>query len=166
MNTLAYNRPAGRPARVFNSVLNDLLRDTFATPALTPTPAAFVPATDVLETAHGYELQLALPGFKKEALNIEFLDGQLVVSGERLESKPATPVATTDTEVAPTAEDPMAEAPLYHRRELSMGAFRRSFRLPDTVNVKAIAAELTDGILHVTLPFNTEKVTRQRIEVR
>ena len=35
-----------------------------------------------------------------------------------------------------------------------------------TVNVKAIGAELTDGILRVTLPFDTEKVTSQHIEIR
>ncbi len=163
MNTLVYNRPAVRPARVFNSVLNDLLRDTFAAPAATP--AAFVPATDVLETAQGYELHLALPGFKKEALNLEFLDGHLVVSGERTGAAAVAPVAAAETggEVA-TAEAPAA--PVYHRREMPSGSFRRSFRLPEAVNVKGIAAEFTDGILRVTLPFDTDKVTKQHIEVR
>ena len=51
-----------------------------------------------------------------------------------------------------------------HRNQLR--CFSRSFRLPDTVNVKAIGAELTDGILRVTLPFDTEKVTKQHIEIR
>jgi HSP20 family protein len=34
------------------------------------------------------------------------------------------------------------------------------------VNVKAIAAEMSDGILRVTLPFDTDKVTKQLIEIR
>ena len=57
-------------------------------------------------------------------------------------------------------------APKFRRLETSYGAFTRSFRLPETVNVKAIAAELTDGILRLTLPFDTEKVTTQHIEIR
>ena len=163
MNTLVYNRPAVRSARAFNSVLDNLLRDTFAAPALTP--ATFVPATDVLETPQGFELHLALPGFKKEAVNIEFLDGQLVVSGER--PRPVAPEAaeaTPEGDAAPAAETPAA--PVFRRTETPFGSFRRSFRLPDTVNVKAIAAELSDGILRVTLPFDTDKVTKQHIEVR
>ena len=46
------------------------------------------------------------------------------------------------------------------------GTFERSFRLPDTVNVKAIAADLADGVLRLTLPFDTEKTTRQTIAIR
>jgi len=58
------------------------------------------------------------------------------------------------------------QAPRFRRTETNFGSFQRSFRLPDTVNVKAIAAEMNDGILRVTLPFDTEKVTKQVIEIR
>ena len=37
--------------------------------------------------------------------------------------------------------------------------FARSFRLPETMNVKATGAEWTGGILRVTLPFDIDKVT-------
>ena len=33
-------------------------------------------------------------------------------------------------------------------------------------SVEAIGAEFTAGILHVTLPVDTEKVTKQHIEIR
>ena len=56
-------------------------------------------------------------------------------------------------------------APIFRRTETNYGRFRRNFRLPDTVNVKAIEAELTDGILRATLPFDTGKVTRQHVEI-
>ena len=54
----------------------------------------------------------------------------------------------------------------FRRAETAYGSFRRAFRLPEMVNVKAISAELTDGILRVALPFDTDKVGRQHIEVR
>ena len=147
MATLLYNRPALRPARAFSSLLNEVLRD--AQPA-TPQPSdSFVPATDIFETAAGYELHLALPGVAKDAVSLDFQDNQLVVTGNR-------PAPTTEGENAPKA----------HRLETRFGEFSRTFRLPETVNVKAISAELTDGLLRVVLPFDTEKVTKQHIEVR
>jgi len=149
MATLLYSpRPSLRPSRALSTLLADMLRDPQAAPA--QAAPAFTPATDVVETAQGFELLLTLPGVKKEAVNIEFTDNQLVVSGER-----NNPVATT-------GED----APKLRRTENAYGAFTRSFRLPDTVSVKNISAELTDGVLRVTLPFDTEKVTKQHIEIR
>jgi HSP20 family protein len=148
MSALLYNaRPAVRPARAFNSMLSELLRD--AQPA-TPQPStSFVPAADIFETAQGFELHLALPGVAKDAVSIDFQDNQLVVTGNR-------PAPATEGENVPTLR----------RVETRFGEFRRTFRLPETVNVKAITAGLTDGLLRVTLPFDTEKVTKQHIEVR
>ncbi|MFC7667447.1 Hsp20/alpha crystallin family protein [Hymenobacter humi] len=57
-------------------------------------------------------------------------------------------------------------APRFRHVETNFGSFTRSFRLPDTVNVKGISAELTDGLLRLTLPFDVEKVTKQHIEIR
>jgi HSP20 family protein len=148
------------------------------TNAAQPAPA-FTPAADILETAEGFELHLALPGLKKEAVNIEFHDGQLVISGERANpAAAAKEAAATATEANAGDENKADEnkpavvvpeapaAPKFRRLETNYGTFARSFRLPDTVNVKAIGAELTDGILRVTLPFDTDKVTKQHIEIR
>ena len=148
MAAVLYNsRPALRPVRAFDTMLNEVLRDA---QAVTPTPStAFVPAADILETAAGYELHLALPGVAKEAVSIDFQDGQLVVTGSR-------PAPATEGD----------DVPKLRRVETRFGEFRRAFRLPETVNVKAITAELTDGLLRLMLPFDTEKVTKQHIEVR
>ncbi|WP_151087283.1 Hsp20/alpha crystallin family protein [Hymenobacter baengnokdamensis] len=148
MATLLYNSlPAQRPARAFNTMLSELLRD--AQPAAPQPSTSFVPAADIFETAQGFELHLALPGVAKEAVSIDFQDGQLVVSGNR-------PAPATEGE----------NVPQLRRVETRFGEFRRAFRLPETVNVKDISAELSDGLLRVTLPFDTEKVTKQHIEVR
>ena len=147
MATLLYNRPTLRPTQAFNSLLNEVLRGAQPT---TPQPStSFVPAADIFETAAGYELHLALPGVAKDAVTIDFQEGQLVVSGTR-------PAPATEGENAPNLR----------RVETRFGAFSRTFRLPETVNVKAISAEMVDGLLRVTLPFDAEKVTKQHIEVR
>ena len=176
MATLLYNTPAAlRPRRNFDNLLGEMLRETLLAQ---PQPAGrFTPATDVVETPAGFELHLALPGVRKEAVKIEFLDGQLRVSGERPNPLAAAQdAAATATEVAaepraahtpvvlPAAE--AAPAGQFRRVEGQYGTFERSFRLPDTVNVKAIAADLADGVLRLTLPFDTEKMTRQTIAIR
>jgi HSP20 family protein len=173
MATLLYNsRPSLRPSRALTTMLADMLRDPQTAPAQ-PTPA-FTPATDILETATGFELHLALPGVKKDAVTIDFHDGQLMISGNRpnptAEAKEAAATATeassSDDSNTPAVVTPEAPAaPKFRRTETNYGSFTRSFRLPEMVNVKAITAELTDGILRVTLPFDTEKVTKQHITI-
>ncbi|SET80477.1 Hsp20/alpha crystallin family protein [Hymenobacter actinosclerus] len=144
MATLLYNN---RPARTsFNSALNEMLRDTL--PAQNQPAESFNPAADVLEGPEGFQLQLVLPGVAKEDVKIDFQEGRLTVSGERK---------------APEATE---EAPRFRRVESGYGKFARTFRLPDTVDVTAISAELTNGILHLTLPFDSKKVSKLQIEVR
>jgi HSP20 family protein len=76
MATILYNnRPAVRPARAFNSVLNELLRDTL--PATAEPATKFAPQADILESEVGFELHLALPGVSKEAVQIDFQEGRL-----------------------------------------------------------------------------------------
>ncbi|WP_400193516.1 Hsp20/alpha crystallin family protein [Hymenobacter sp. B81] len=148
MATLMYNSlPALGPSRALDAMFNQLLGDTL--PGTHRPAAGFVPAADVLETAAGYELQLTLPGVPKDALTIDVQQGTLTVSGER--KAPAT-----------EGED----APKVRRRESSYGTFSRQFRLPDNVNAQAIEAELTDGVLRLTLPYDTDKTTKRLIEVR
>lgn len=144
MATLLYNN---RPARAFNSVLNEMLRDTL--PTLNEPVKTFVPQADVLEGPAGFELHLLLPGVAKEDVKIDFQDSQLTISGERK---------------APESTD--EQAPKFRRVESGYGSFSRSFRLPDTVDVTAIEAELTNGILRLQLPFDSKKVTKHQIEVR
>ncbi|RYU84328.1 Hsp20/alpha crystallin family protein [Hymenobacter persicinus] len=149
MATLVYNnRPSVRPSRAaFNSVLNELLRDPQV--ASTTPGTSFVPQADILESATGFELLLTLPGVAKDSLSIDFQEGNLVLSGER-----KAPVTGEENGVK------------FRRVETAYGTFRRTFRLPDTVDATAIEAELTDGVLRVTLPFDSKKVTKHHIEVR
>ncbi len=107
-----------------------------------------MPAADVLEGPEGFTLHVALPGVAKSDLSIDFHEGQLTISGERK---------------APEAAE---NAPQFRRVESGYGTFSRTFRLPDTIDVTAIDAQLTDGILQLVLPFDSRKVTKHQIEVR
>ncbi|GAB2770288.1 HSP20 family protein [Hymenobacter luteus] len=147
MATLLYNNlPALRPSRAFSSVLNEMLRDTL--PSQTAPSQSFIPQADIVELEQGFELHLMLPGVAKENVKIDFHEGKLTVTGER-----KAPEATEN-------------GPKFRRVESGYGAFTRTFRLPDTVDVTAIDAQLQDGVLRLLLPFDSKKVTKHQIEVR
>ncbi|TGE19852.1 Hsp20/alpha crystallin family protein [Hymenobacter elongatus] len=146
MATILYNnQPAVRPARALNKVLNELLRDKLPTVA-EPTQT-FVPLADILESEQGFEVHLAVPGVPKEDMKIDFQDGNLVISGERK---------------APVVSD---NGPTFRRMEMAYGTFTRSFRLPETVEITAIEAQLTHGVLRLKLPFDSKKVTKHHIGI-
>ena len=69
---------------------------------------------------------------KKEDLHVELHEGVLTVSGQRKSLKEE-------------------KNDKYHCVERSFGSFSRSFRLPDNVSEKDVTADLTDGVLNVTV---------------
>lgn len=73
-----------------------------------------------------------LPGVKKEDLHVELHDGMLTVSGQRKSEKEE-------------------KNDKYHVVERSFGSFSRSFQLPENVSEKDVKADLTDGVLNVTV---------------
>ena len=107
---------------------------------------AFVPAVDVSESEKSFDLEFAVPGFKKEDFNIDFNDGKLTVSGERKFEKEQKEVN-------------------YHSRETGYGKFSRTFHLPENVNDKKIAAVYADGILKVSLPKDEKKEIKRTIKI-
>ncbi|AKQ47410.1 hypothetical protein TH63_01355 [Rufibacter radiotolerans] len=107
----------------------------------------FTPAVDLWETQAGYELEIALPGLKKEELSVEFQEGVLTISGKRAFEK-------GDQERK------------YLRVENLYGTFKRSFKLPEHIDAAAIEAQLENGVLHVSVPKLEEMVMKRQIAVK
>lgn len=106
----------------------------------------FSPAVDVIENDKNFEIQVAVPGMKKDDFNIEVEDNNLIISGERKFEK----------------ED---SDNTYHTVENQYGYFKRTFNLPDIVNVDKIDAKYQDGILKLTLPKDEKKTQKSKIKV-
>lgn len=112
-----------------------------------PAPAAFNPAVDILEHENSFEIQVSAPGSKKEDFNIEIEKNRLTISGSRkFEQK--------------------TEGRTWHRIETQYGSFARTFNLPEHIKIDQIEARYTDGILHVILPKDEQKIKSSRIEVK
>lgn len=108
--------------------------------------SAFTPHVDACETSNGYEIEVALPGVKKEDISIDFQEGRLTITGERrFERK--------------------EENKRYQMLETQYGSFTRSFQLPDNVKPENIKAEMEDGILMVTVPKDEKKTMKHQIKI-
>ena len=90
--------------------------------------------TDVREVENGYEIDMNLPGFKKDEVEIQLQDGCLTVSAAKGLDK--------------DEEDKKGR---YIRQERYAGSLSRSFYVGD-VKKEDIHAKFEDGVLHVELP--------------
>ena len=96
--------------------------------------------TDVRETEKTYELDIDLPGFKKDEIQIELKDGYLTVSAEKGLDK--------------DEEDKKGK---YIRKERYAGALSRTFYLGEEIREEEIKAKFENGILSVSIPKEEEK---------
>ncbi len=94
---------------------------------------ATLPAVNVKETDESFEIELAVPGFKKEDFKIEVNHNLLTISSEKQEEKE-------------TKEDEC-----YTCREFSYQSFSRSFTLPESVDNDNINAKYDAGILKISI---------------
>jgi len=107
----------------------------------------FTPSVDISEDENNYELELSIPGVKKEDFKIDLLDGKLTISGERKQKEEK-------------------DGKNYHTLQTQYGAFSKSFFLPDDVSQDKIEAKYEDGILHVVLPKSEKKILKSSIQVK
>lgn len=91
--------------------------------------------TDVRENADSYELDIDLPGFKKEQIKAGVQNGYLTVQ------------ASKDAQV-----DQSDKKGRYIRKERCSGSCSRSFYVGEGVKQEDVKAKFEDGILHVWVP--------------
>ncbi len=103
---------------------------------------AILPAADMHEDAMTYTLSMDVPGIDASELHVE-VDGQiLTVRGERKLEK---------------AE----EREGYRAIERRYGSFRRSFTLPNNVDISKAKAKRKNGVLMLTMPKTGGETVRE-----
>ncbi len=95
--------------------------------------------TDVRETEDSYELDIDLPGFKKDEINVDLQDGYLTISAAKGLDK-----------------DEKDKKGKYIRQERYAGACSRSFYVGD-VQPEDVSASYEDGILKLSMPKQAKK---------
>ena len=96
--------------------------------------------TNVRETENSFEVDMDLPGFKKDEVNLELKDGYLTVSADKALDK-----------------DKKDNEGRYIRQERWSGSCSRSFYVGDTVKPEDVHAKFENGILQIALPKQEQK---------
>ncbi|MBQ9421721.1 MAG: Hsp20/alpha crystallin family protein [Lachnospiraceae bacterium] len=100
--------------------------------------AAHVMKTDVREHEDGFDVDIDLPGFKKDEINLELENGYLTVSAAKGLDK-----------------DEKDKKGRVIRQERYAGAMKRSFYIGEYVKEEDIKAKFEDGVLKLAIPKKT-----------
>jgi HSP20 family molecular chaperone IbpA len=121
------------PSR-FNFFEDSLLDDCKKSPIMN---------TNIIEKDDGYELQIDLPGVKKDDIKIEMDKGILSISVSINDSKDE-------------------ENKKYIRKERFTGEIKRSFNISENVDEEDIYASFDNGVLYLNLPKKEEKENNKK----
>ncbi|MGR8941428.1 MAG: Hsp20/alpha crystallin family protein [Gammaproteobacteria bacterium] len=105
-----------------------------------------MPKVDIIETDDEVKVHAALPGVKKEDLDVTLSNQMITIK-------------------ASTKQEAKKESGEYYRREISRGEFQRSLPLPAQVDSDKAKASFKDGMLEIVLP-KLEKTKRRNIEIK
>ena len=122
---------------VFPSLMNEFFNDEFGLNFFNRNYS--VPSVNSIENNDSFEIDLAVPGMKKEDFTIELNDKVLVISSE-----------TSNT----------MENDKMRLNEFNFSSFQRSFRVPDSVDQDKIKANYKNGILKIKLPKRKESISK------
>ena len=103
--------------------------------------AANLMKTDIQEHDDGYTLEMDLPGFKKEEIQIELNNGYMTISAAK----------------GLDEDEKYKKSGKYIRRERYTGSCQRSFYVGEDVTEEDIKAEFKHGILKLFVPKKEAK---------
>ena len=135
------------PSREFEDIydrMGQLMNFAFGLPPGALADMPWIPLADLSETDDAYVVEVDLPGVNRDQIGIQLQDRELVITGEIPESE---------------------QKGRLHRRSRRTGRFEFRTYLPGDVNADAVNAQLSNGVLTVTIPKSQEAKPRQ-IEIK
>lgn len=90
--------------------------------------------TDVKETENGYEVDVDLPGYKKDEIHLELNNGYLTISAEK------------------SLEKEKNRKGRMLRQERFAGVMQRSFYVGEHITEEDVKASYESGVLHLIVP--------------
>ena len=123
--------------KVFPSLMNEFFNDDLRMNVINNNHS--VPSVNSIENDNSFEIDLAVPGMKKDDFTIQLNDKVLVISSENTNS---------------------VENNSMSLNEFNYSSFQRSFIVPETVELDKIKANYKNGILKVKLPKKKDSITK------
>ena len=141
-NLTLWSRPAWNTDRWLREFFGPAAVSDWAKPL-----AGFNPAAEIVKDGDDAVVRLELPGVDVENdVNVELVDGRLVIHGERRDEH---------------AEENEGRT----LREVRYGSFRRSFQLPAHITGEAVSASYDAGVLTVRVAGAYAGAKAQRITI-
>ena len=121
----------------FPSLMNEFFNEDFGMNLINRNRS--VPSVNSIENNDSFEIDLAVPGMKKDDFKIELIDKVLIISSENSNS---------------------IENDNMRLNEFNYSSFQRSFRIPESVELDKIKANYKNGILKIKLPKKKDSITK------
>ncbi|MGW3247965.1 Hsp20/alpha crystallin family protein [Streptomyces sp. NPDC001070] len=154
MTLPAHRRPArlmerfpalgwGEPVAAEFDELFDRMNQLLASAAAAAPAGAWSPLADMHETDDAYVIEAELPGIKCEDIDVEVDDQEVRITGEYKERE---------------------REGVLRRSTRRTGHFEYRALLPSGVNAEQVKAQLSDGVLTVTVP-KAQSATSRHVEI-
>jgi HSP20 family protein len=126
----------------FRRDFEDVLFPSYWDKAMTLLPETRIPAVDLEDREKDYLLKAEMPGFKKDDIEIDVQDNAVVITG------------AVGWKYDKKERD-------YLCKERACKTFYREVDLPEEIKVDEVSANLTEGVLEITLPKKIPKPKRK-----
>ncbi|MFC5214161.1 Hsp20/alpha crystallin family protein [Streptomyces coerulescens] len=134
---------ARNPLTEFDQLLSEMSGLMESTVGATAPAVAWTPLADVTESDDAFHVEIELPGVKSKDINVEANGQELVVTGEIKEKE---------------------RKGVLRRSTRRTGSFEYRLRLPGEVDTEKINAQMSDGVLNITVP-KAEVAKPRHIEI-
>lgn len=129
---------------LFDELMNDRFMDNFRTSFFGKRENNLM-KTDIQEKDGFYHLDMDLPGFNKEDIQVDLKDGYLTITAAKNEEK-----------------NEKDDAGSYIRQERYTGQSSRRFYVGRDMNVESMKAGFQNGILHLVFPKQDQKQVEEQ----
>jgi len=127
-----------------NGIFDSIFHDSSSLSSFNTRSTSSRPSVNISENEKEFDIEMAVPGFKKEDFKINLEKSVLTISLAKSEKKEE-------------------EDKRYSKREFYFETFSRSFTLPENVDEEKVSAEYIDGILKVSISKKEVEIEKVRV---
>ncbi len=127
----------------FDSAINELLKNNKDGDQ---TQKSFIPNANILEYDDKFEIQLELPGYSRQDIEIQIENKLLIIQkNEKTGNK--------------------EKSVNYHLNQIRSGSFRRAFVIPENTDWESIVAKHENGILVIHIPKIESRPLKRSVSI-
>jgi HSP20 family protein len=140
-----FKRQSLRDILYLQDRMNKIFEDSLKPAAFQASPQELVPPVDIYENDKCVTIKAELPGLNRDEIIVDISGTTLSIGGRKIK-----------------AQDDKIDN--YHVIERQYGSFKRTFKLPEGVDMDKISANFEYGVLEINLP-KEKSISARRISI-